>query len=62
MRWLDSITDSINGHKFEQTLKDSGRNEPGMLQSMELQSDRHDLRLNNSSRWLLCWNTCVLSI
>ena len=23
MRWLDSITDSINGHEFEQTLGDS---------------------------------------
>ena len=33
----------LSGHEFEQTLRDSGRNEPGMLQSMELQSDRHDL-------------------
>ena len=24
MKWLDSITNSINGHEFEQSLGDSG--------------------------------------
>ena len=34
----------LNGHEFEQNLKDSeGPGEPGMLQSMGSQRVRHDL-------------------
>jgi len=42
MRWLDSITDSM-----DMNLRNSGRlwrtEEPGMLPSMELQKVRHNL-------------------
>ena len=42
MRWLNNITDSldINLSKLWETVKDG---EPGVLQSIRLQSVRHDL-------------------
>ena len=42
MRWLDSITDSmdINLSKLQETVKDR---DAGMLQSMGLQRVRYDL-------------------
>ena len=42
MRWLDSITDSVNMNlsKLQETLKEG---KPGMLQSMELQRVGRDL-------------------
>ena len=40
MRWLDGI---INGQELEQTLRDSGGQEPGMLQSRWLQRLGHNL-------------------
>ena len=42
MRWLDGITDSMD-MILGQTLGDSERREPGVLQSMELQRVEHDL-------------------
>jgi len=43
MRWLDGITE-INGHEFEQTLREGeGTGRPGVLQSMGSQRVRHDL-------------------
>ena len=39
----------LNGHKFEQTLGDSGTGKPGVLQSMESQRESDPTeRLNNS--------------
>ena len=43
MRWLDSTTDSINGHEFEQTLGDSEGQGSLVLQSMGLQRVGQDL-------------------
>ena len=44
MRWLDGITDSINGHESEQTLGDSeGQRSLMVLQFMGSQRVRHDL-------------------
>ena len=42
MRWLDSITDSLdmNLHKLQEIVKDR---EPGVLQSMGSRRDGHDL-------------------
>ena len=42
MRWLDSVTDSVDMNLSElQEMMKTG--EPGMLQSMRLQRIRHDL-------------------
>ena len=43
MRWLDGLTDSINGHEFEQTLGDSEGQGSLVLQSMGLQRVGQDL-------------------
>ena len=43
MRWLDSTTDLINGHEFEQTLGDSEGQGSLVLQSMGLQRVGQDL-------------------
>ena len=37
------MSTNLLGHEFEQTLGDSGEEEPGILQSIELQRVRHDL-------------------
>jgi len=39
----------LNGREFEQTPGDSGEEKPGLLQSMGLQRDGHDLGLNNNN-------------
>ena len=44
MRWLDGITDSINGHESEQTLGHSrGQKSLVVLQSMRSQRADHNL-------------------
>ena len=54
MRWLDSITNSVDGllNEFEQTLGDSeeqgGR--PGVLQSMWSQRVGHNLATEQQQR------------
>ena len=40
MRWLEGITDWLNGHEFEQAPWWTGK--PGLLQSMGLQRVRHN--------------------
>ena len=49
----------LNGHEFEQTLRESGRNEPGVLQSMELQSDRHDLTTEQLQMAAVLEQACI---
>ena len=43
MRWLDSITNRLNGLEFEQTLGDSEGQGSHVLQFMVLQGVRHQL-------------------
>ena len=52
MRWLDGITDGLDGHEFEQTLGDSegqgslaccspwGRKEPDRTEQLSNRSDK----------------------
>ena len=49
MRWLDSITDSIDMSvsKLQEIVKDR---EPGMLQSMGSQTVRHDLATEHNTQ------------
>ena len=58
MRWLDGITDSINGHEPEQTLGDSeGQRSLMVLQFMGSQRVRHDLvaeQQQSSSPVVMC--------
>ena len=43
----------LNGHEFEQTLRDSERQKPGMLQFMGLQRVRHDLAMEQQQNLIL---------
>ena len=50
MRWLDSITDSIDmsWNKFKELVKETGK--PGVLQSMGSQELDMTERLNNNNK------------
>ena len=63
IRWLDSITDSMNMNlsKLQERVEDRG---PGMLQSMRLQRVRHNLETEQQQQISPCslirFTSCIL--
>ena len=56
MRWLDGITDSINGHESEQTLGHSrGQKSLVVLQSMRSQRADHNLATEQQQQYRTSW-------
>ena len=61
MRWLDSITNSMDMNLTEQTLEGrEGQGKPDMLQSIGLQRVRYDLVTEQQKRLLREAVICIL--